>query len=140
MGTAFGIMGMLESIALATFPVIASTIVTSAENDLKGYSNVGFFFAGIGKQFFKPYVFQPVLQCCLVHLYTSSIRKEACSSTSSIQNNQMQRNATKCRNITRERWMKNLMTMMIMMMRMSMSMREKASRKARMSMTLSKGK
>ena len=49
MGTAFGIMGMLESIALATFPIIASSIVTSSDNDQKGYSNVGFFFAGIGK-------------------------------------------------------------------------------------------
>lgn len=48
MGTAFGIMGMLESIALATFPVIAASIVTSSESDQKGYSNVGYFFAGIG--------------------------------------------------------------------------------------------
>jgi len=28
MGTAFGIMGMLESIALCTFPLIAASIVT----------------------------------------------------------------------------------------------------------------
>jgi hypothetical protein len=48
MGTAFGIMGMLESIALSFFPVIAATIVTSSENEESGYSNVGFFFTGIG--------------------------------------------------------------------------------------------
>jgi len=48
MGTAFGIMGMLESIALSFFPVIAATIVTSSDDEASGYSNVGFFFAGIG--------------------------------------------------------------------------------------------
>lgn len=50
MGTAFGIMGMFESIALAMFPIIAASIVTTSENDSKGYSNVGFFYSGIGKQ------------------------------------------------------------------------------------------
>ena len=47
MGTAFGLMGMLESTALATFPLIAASIVTSAETPAKGYSLVGYFFAGI---------------------------------------------------------------------------------------------
>jgi hypothetical protein len=50
MGTTFGILGMFESIALASFPIIASSIVTSSVNPQKGYSNVAFFFAGIGKQ------------------------------------------------------------------------------------------
>jgi len=32
MGTAFGLMGMLESIAMATFPLIAASIVTSSKD------------------------------------------------------------------------------------------------------------
>jgi hypothetical protein len=48
MGTAFGIMGMFESIALASFPIITSSIVSSSKDEAKGYTNVGFFFAGIG--------------------------------------------------------------------------------------------
>ena len=47
MGTAFGLMGSLESIALATFPLIAASIVTSSRSDSEGYSRVGFFYAGI---------------------------------------------------------------------------------------------
>jgi hypothetical protein len=48
MGTAFGLMGMLESMALATFPLIAASIVSTSESEEVGYSSVGFFFCGIG--------------------------------------------------------------------------------------------
>ena len=47
MGTAFGLMGSLESCALAFFPLIAASIVTSADSPEKGYTLVGFFFTGI---------------------------------------------------------------------------------------------
>ncbi|CAD8068369.1 unnamed protein product [Paramecium primaurelia] len=46
-GTAFGLLGMFESIALAFFPIIAGYIVEISENPEIGYSNVGFFFSGI---------------------------------------------------------------------------------------------
>lgn len=48
MGTAFGLMGMFESIALASFPLIAASIVTSAKDTETGYSNVGYFYFGMG--------------------------------------------------------------------------------------------
>lgn len=49
MGTAFGLMGSLESIALAGFPLIAASIVTSAKTSEEGYSMVGYFYTGISK-------------------------------------------------------------------------------------------
>ncbi len=48
MGTAFGLMGMLESIAMATFPLIAASIVTSSDDEEIGYSNAGFFYFAVG--------------------------------------------------------------------------------------------
>jgi MFS family permease len=47
MGTAFGLMGSLESVALACFPLIAASIVEAAETKEDGYSRVGYFFAGM---------------------------------------------------------------------------------------------
>jgi len=52
MGTAFGLMGMLESIAMATFPLIAASIVTSSDDEEIGYSNAGFFYFAVGLHFF----------------------------------------------------------------------------------------
>lgn len=49
MGTAFGLMGSLESVALATFPLIAATIVEGSPTGEEGYSRVGYFFAGMSK-------------------------------------------------------------------------------------------
>ena len=46
MGTAFGLMGSLESIVLAGFPLVAASIVSSSVNTEAGYSKVGYFFAG----------------------------------------------------------------------------------------------
>lgn len=47
MGTAFGLMGMLESVALTIFPLIAANIVKASEIDEVGYSRVGLFYAGM---------------------------------------------------------------------------------------------
>lgn len=47
MGTAFGLLGMLESVALAFFPIIAAFIVETASDKVTGYSNVGYFFCGM---------------------------------------------------------------------------------------------
>lgn len=46
MGTAFGLMGSLESIVLTGFPLVAASIVSSSVNTEAGYSKVGYFFAG----------------------------------------------------------------------------------------------
>ncbi|CAK74433.1 unnamed protein product (macronuclear) [Paramecium tetraurelia] len=46
-GTAFGLLGMFESVALAFFPILAGYIVELSDNPEIGYSNVGFFFSGI---------------------------------------------------------------------------------------------
>ncbi|CAD8084472.1 unnamed protein product [Paramecium primaurelia] len=46
-GTAFGLLGMFESVALAFFPIIAGYIVEISEDPQQGYSNVGLFFSGI---------------------------------------------------------------------------------------------
>ena len=48
MGTAFGILGMMESIALALFPMIAGEIVERAENTHVGYKNMSLFYAILG--------------------------------------------------------------------------------------------
>lgn len=47
MGTAFGLLGSLESVALATFPLVAGSIVESSSEKVDGYTRVGFFYAGM---------------------------------------------------------------------------------------------
>ena len=47
MGTAFGLMGSLESVAFTAFPLIAASIVEASEDKDAGYSRVGFFFTGM---------------------------------------------------------------------------------------------
>jgi hypothetical protein len=49
MGTAFGILGTLESIALSVFPVIGSYIVTNAETIEEGFSMMSLFYASMGR-------------------------------------------------------------------------------------------
>lgn len=46
-GTAFGLLGMFESVALAFFPILAGYIVEISDTPEEGYSMVGFFFSGI---------------------------------------------------------------------------------------------
>ena len=48
MGTAFGIMAMCESVALASFPLISSLIAENEEDLSDGFKNVAFFYASIG--------------------------------------------------------------------------------------------
>ena len=48
MGTAFGILGTSESIALSLFPVIGSYIVTKADSIEEGFSKMSLFYAMIG--------------------------------------------------------------------------------------------
>ena len=48
MGTAFGILGMFESIALTGFPMIASYIVESADDLSQGYKNMSLFYSILG--------------------------------------------------------------------------------------------
>lgn len=47
MGTAFGLMGSLESVAFTAFPLIAASIVEASTDKDAGYSRVGFFFTGM---------------------------------------------------------------------------------------------
>ncbi len=48
MGTAFGILGTSESIALSLFPIIGAQIVTKADNVEEGFSKMSLFYAIIG--------------------------------------------------------------------------------------------
>lgn len=47
MGTAFGLLGMFESVALAFFPMITGYLVETSETKNEGYSRVGYFFCGV---------------------------------------------------------------------------------------------
>ena len=50
-GTAFGLMAMIESLALATFPLIASYLISSNENPQIGFRYSSLFYtsmAGVG--------------------------------------------------------------------------------------------
>ena len=46
-GTAFGLLGMFESISLAFFPILAGYIVDIADEPVEGYSRVSYFFSGV---------------------------------------------------------------------------------------------
>ncbi|KAM3139170.1 hypothetical protein pb186bvf_008768 [Paramecium bursaria] len=48
MGTAFGILGMMESLVLFVFPLIAGKIVDLADTVSMGYKNMSLFYAIIG--------------------------------------------------------------------------------------------
>ena len=48
MGTAFGILGMMESLVLFIFPLIAGKIVDLADTVSMGYKNMSLFYAIIG--------------------------------------------------------------------------------------------
>ncbi|CAD8168092.1 unnamed protein product [Paramecium octaurelia] len=48
MGTAFGILGMFESIALCFFPIIAGKIVEFADDPQIGYKNMSLFYSILG--------------------------------------------------------------------------------------------
>ncbi|CAD8205877.1 unnamed protein product [Paramecium octaurelia] len=48
MGTAFGILGMFESIALSCFPIVASQIVEFADDLQIGYKNMSLFYSILG--------------------------------------------------------------------------------------------
>jgi len=61
MGTAFGLMGMLVSLALASFPLIAASIVVQSASEEEGYSKVGFFYCGMGNFKFLIIQLKPLL-------------------------------------------------------------------------------
>lgn len=48
MGTAFGILGMIESVALSVFPIIAGKIVEQEHEPAYGYKNLSLFFSILG--------------------------------------------------------------------------------------------
>lgn len=53
MGTAFGILGMMESIVLSLFPLLAAEIVARSETVQLGYKNMSLFYAIIGTIYFN---------------------------------------------------------------------------------------
>lgn len=48
LGTAFGIVQMLESVTLCVFPLVSGALVDEGQQSAEGYKNAELFFIGIG--------------------------------------------------------------------------------------------
>lgn len=117
MGTAFGLLGMFESVALAFFPMIAGFLVEGAgeENEAEGYSKVGFFFCGVSliallstmslyfidkKSSMKLDFVNPIEPTDLEKLMIKTVRSESSSTTESDEDDEDETDVLK-RRVTR---------------------------------------